>query len=103
MLAHVGTRRVHKKTLSYTPVKFRARAKKTVGSFDVVFIFSYKYNDQLCRFLCKKKQTKIKFKTGSYAYSIAYFIFSHMLIGREPFQKGRLYLVKNVFAIIWPS
>ena len=52
---------------------------------------------------CKKKQTKIKFKTGSYAYSIAYFIFSHMLIGREPFQKGRLYLVKNVFAIIWPS
>ena len=51
----------------------------------------------------KKKQTKIKFKTGSYACSIAYFIFSHMLIGREPFQKGRLYLVKNVFAIIWPS
>ena len=51
----------------------------------------------------KKKQTKIKFKTGSYAYSIAYFIFSHMLIGRESFQKGRLYLVKNVFAIIWPS
>ena len=50
-----------------------------------------------------KKKTKIKFKTGSYAYSIAYFIFSHMLIGREPFQKGRLYLVKNVFAIIWPS
>ena len=72
-------------------LSFLRGAIKILGSFDVVQVFRMHILRSALQIPMQKKPQK-KLKTGSYAYSIAYFIFSHILIGGKPFQKGKLYI-----------
>lgn len=77
-------------------LSFLRGAIKILGSFDVVQFFRMHILRSALQIPMQEKTSKKKIKTGSYAYSIAYFIFSPFYLAENRSKRENYIYIKTM-------